>query len=94
LSPTYVDACFTPCNVPDHRGLNCQWYGLQWWIGKYKEMSFSSARGMRGQYIIMIPDEELIIVRLGHHQSKERVENMPPDMFVYIDAAIAITGKN
>jgi hypothetical protein len=34
----------------------------------------------------------LVVVRLGHKQSKERVENMPPDMFVYMDAAKAVAG--
>jgi CubicO group peptidase (beta-lactamase class C family) len=92
LSPQWVADSFTSCMVPDHRNQPASWYGLQWWIGQYQNEPFYSARGLRGQYIIMMPKQDLVVVRLGHKQSKERVENMPPDIFVYMDAAKAVAG--
>ena len=46
---------------------------------------------MRGQYIAVIPEENIIMVRLGHNQRKERVENMPPDLYHYLDIALDIS---
>jgi len=87
VNPEFVKACLTPNMVPDETGVPCDWYGLHWWLGKHEGQDFYSCRGMRGQYIVVLPDINMIIVRLGHHQNKERVEHMPPDLFWYIDMA-------
>ena len=92
LSPAFVDECLSPCNVPDDKGENCFWYGYQWWLGKHEGDPFFSCRGMRGQYIIGIPSKDLLIVRLGHQQSPERTEHMPPDLYNYISIAKRVTG--
>ncbi|MEN9640280.1 MAG: hypothetical protein RLZZ262_2149, partial [Bacteroidota bacterium] len=81
LSPSYVDASFTAANIPDEKNESSSWYGYQWWLGEHKGIPFQSARGMLGQYVIMIPQADLIIVRLGHKQNKERVNHMPPDIY-------------
>jgi len=47
-------------------------------------------RGMRGQYVICIPELELMVVRIGHNQSKERIRHIPTDLYTYIDIAIAM----
>lgn len=92
LSPEYVDASFTPCGIPDDKSEKSTWYGYQWWMGEHHGMPFQCARGMLGQYIIMIPQADLIIVRLGHKQNAERIRHMPPDIYTYIDAGFAVAG--
>lgn len=87
VNPQFVKACITPNMVPDEAGIPCDWYGLHWWLGKHDGKEFYSCRGMRGQYIVVIPDRNMIIVRLGHQQNKERVSHMPPDLFSYIELA-------
>jgi CubicO group peptidase (beta-lactamase class C family) len=87
LSPEYVRASLTPCEVPDSKGENTFWYGYQWWLGTHENVPFFSCRGMRGQYIIVVPEQHLIVVRLGHNQSKERENHMPPDMLMYLKIA-------
>jgi CubicO group peptidase (beta-lactamase class C family) len=90
LSPRYVEESFIPCQVPDKKQEACYWYGYQWWVGEHKGVQFQCARGMLGQYIIMIPEAEMVVVRLGHKQSKDRIRHMTVDLYDYIDAAYEI----
>jgi CubicO group peptidase (beta-lactamase class C family) len=93
LSPEFVQQCLSPVNIPDVNGENTTWYGLQWWMGKWEGKDFFSCRGLRGQYIICVPEDNLIVVRLGHAQSKERKDHMPPDMYLYLNVAHDITSQ-
>jgi hypothetical protein len=45
-------------NIPNTR------YGLQWWT--YKDVCY--ARGILGQYIIIVPKKNMVIVRTGHQR--------------------------
>lgn len=92
VNPDFVRQCIAPNGIPDEHGESCSWYGLHWWLGESAGKKFFSCRGMRGQYIICVPDDNLIIVRLGHQQSKERVGHMPPDMQEYIRLARILAG--
>jgi CubicO group peptidase (beta-lactamase class C family) len=93
LSPDFVDACLQPNMIPDVDGEPCYWYGLHWWLGEQNGQKFFSCRGLRGQYIVGIPDAGLVIVRLGHLQRKDRTAHMPPDLFMYMDIARSIAAQ-
>ena len=47
-------------------------YGYGLWIGKQNNIDFFSLRGHQGQYVIVIPEEDVIIVRLGKRKSRGR----------------------
>jgi CubicO group peptidase (beta-lactamase class C family) len=64
----YVLASIKPNNLPDGdlNMKNTDFYGYQWWtIPEYKGHPIFYARGILGQYIIVVPDQKTIIVRLG-----------------------------
>jgi CubicO group peptidase (beta-lactamase class C family) len=64
-------------------------YGYSWWIlPDYKGHDIFYARGILGQYIIMVPDKDMIIVRLGQKREKRQGNEHPTDLFWYIDAAL------
>ena len=45
-------------------------YGYGFWLGKFKERKYFSMRGHLGQYVIVFPTENIIIVRLGRLEEK------------------------
>ncbi|MBI2271247.1 MAG: serine hydrolase [Bacteroidetes bacterium] len=63
-------------------------YGYQWWMLDYKGHHISYCRGILGQYIIAIPDKNIVIVRLGHKRDKEKRDGHPIDLYLYIDKAL------
>ena len=52
-------------------------------------------RGHLGQYVIVIPEDQLIIVRLGNKEHKKTNTNPhSEDLFVYLDESYKMLGKN
>lgn len=73
-------------------------YGLHYWILKDPSQKVIYARGIKGQYVISIPDLDVVIVRTGHKRlEKAGEENVktgeeymldhPMDLFLYLDIA-------
>jgi len=65
-------------------------YGYSWWLlPEYKgEKNIFYARGILGQYIIVIPEKKMVIVRLGKKREKGKGDDHPADLYWYIDAAL------
>ena len=65
------------------------YYGYGFWLGSHKGMDYFSMRGHLGQYVIIFPDENIIIVRLGKTNDKKTETNIyPDDLLIYIEEAI------
>lgn len=90
VDSAYLAESFAPWEIQDGNNSVCNWYGLHWWMGEVDGVKFKSARGMRGQYIVVIPEKNMVIVRIGHQQSKERIDHMPVDLFSYIRMGLAL----
>ena len=68
-----------PCMIPDSHGERCMYYGYQWWIvPSHPEIFY--ARGILGQYVIVIPSKKMILVRLGKKRSSQRIDNAPAEV--------------
>lgn len=67
---------------------NSPQYGYGWWLSDYKNKKIFYMRGHLGQYVIVIPEDDVIIVRLGH-QNAPTTNGTPhsDDFYVYIDEA-------
>ena len=64
-------------------------YGYGWWLEKYKDQNVFMMRGHLGQYVIVFPKEDLIVVRLGHKKGKPIAGNpYTEDIYVYMQAAL------
>jgi CubicO group peptidase (beta-lactamase class C family) len=68
-----------PCMIPDEESKPCNYYGYQWWIIPSKPDIFY-ARGILGQYVIVIPSKKVVIVRLGKHRSPQYVDKAPAEV--------------
>ena len=66
-------------------------YGYGLWVGKQNNVDFFSLRGHQGQYVIVIPKEDVIIVRLGKRKSRgSDLNNHPSDFNLYITESLNI----
>lgn len=65
-------------------------YGYQWWMLEHKDHQVYYMRGLAGQYVFIIPDKDLVIVRLGHKRSKERINDLPADIYLWLDTGLEI----
>jgi CubicO group peptidase (beta-lactamase class C family) len=63
-------------------------YGYGFWLSDYDGKEIFCMRGILGQYVIVIPEDDLMIIRLGHKLiRREEGEKHAKDFFIYIDEA-------
>lgn len=90
VDSAWVKLTTRPNGLPDEDGNpTSDNYGMQWWCMKRAGCNIFYMRGLGGQYVVCIPEKDMIIVRLGHDRSKQKIDNHPVDVITYIDAALA-----
>jgi CubicO group peptidase (beta-lactamase class C family) len=90
LDTSYVNESIQLANLKDTEGKPNDKYGYQWWMMKHKGHDIFYCRGIRGQYIFAVPDSHLIIVRTGHKRATKKGDELPDDIYVYLDIALAL----
>ncbi len=65
-------------------------YGYGLWLLHYKEKDFFMLRGHLGQYVIVQPEDNFIIVRLGDRTSNNSINSFSKDIYQYIDESYKI----
>lgn len=81
LDSAYIQASITPV-TPD-----IPQYGYSWWLGDYKGKKTFTMNGHLGQFVICIPDDDIIVVRLGHQNDDKGMRNKNSAFYQYIDQA-------
>ncbi len=89
ISEEYITATTTPAfELKDDNNKVVDFYGYQMWISYYKDMDIFYARGIQGQFIIIVPEKELVIVRLGYQRGTNHPNHHPEDLYTYINFAL------
>lgn len=82
-----IDSAFTVKSVTP-RFAESPEYGYGWWMKTIKGKKFNMMRGHLGQYVIVQPEDNVIIVRLGHQKSPDAgVGAFTNDISLYIEEA-------
>ena len=69
-------------------------YGYGFWLSDHLDKQIFVMRGILGQYVITIPEDDLIIVRLGHQRGNFMAgKPFTQDFYDYIDAAYDMLAK-
>lgn len=69
------------------------YYGYGWWINNYLGKKMYYMRGHLGQFVIVIPEDDIIITRLGHLKGLQTSEDIHSnDFYVYVDEAYKMMG--
>ena len=69
-------------------------YGYGWWLSDYKNKKIYYMRGHLGQYVIVVPEDDLIIVRLGHENARSTNGTVhSDDFYVFLDETYKMLEK-
>ena len=90
VSADYVKTSTTLTPLSDEGKPN-EDYGYHWWITKYNDHHIFYMRGILGQYVVVIPDLQLIFVRLGHRRSDKGPDGKLTDLPVFIKGVLEMT---
>lgn len=70
-------------------------YGYGFWLSDYLGKEIFYMRGHLGQFVIVIPEDDLIIVRLGHLKGNQtKTDPHSDDFYVYIDETYKMLKTN
>ena len=86
LDSTYIATSTIPADPQSPE------YGYGWWLGEYRNKNIVYMDGHLGQYVIAIPEDNIIIVRLGHATDKRKRTNPNSAFYQYIDQAYKMMG--
>lgn len=84
IDSAWVRASGTACMITDDMGKPCHYYGYQWWVAPDFPGVFY-ARGILGQYIIVIPSLNTVVVRLGRIKSPVWQNQTPALIYKLMD---------
>src|SRR5690554_789720 len=81
LDSTFVAKSITP------RFKESPEYSYGFWLSDFMEKEIFAMRGILGQYVIVIPEDDIIIVRLGHKVGERTDLPFSSDFYTYIEEA-------
>ena len=88
LDSTFVKKTITP------RFAEAPHYGYGWWMHNINGKDLFYMRGHLGQFVIVIPEDNLIIVRLGHLKGiQTSFDPHSEDLYVYVEETYEMLNK-
>ena len=88
LDSNYIDKATSAANLLDRKGNKNTNYGYQFWLAERQGLSIYYSRGLWGQYVICIPEKDMIIVRLGRKFGPNLPDGHHEDFYQFTDAAL------
>jgi CubicO group peptidase (beta-lactamase class C family) len=97
VDSSYVKAAIQPVNIPNEEkdGKPQNHYGYSWWTQNVDNDFHMD--GMRGQYVIVLPKEDMIVVRLGKkdwYKASKRFKPETPNFYALIIRKVRETFGN
>jgi len=65
-------------------------YGYGFWLSNHLNKEIFVMRGILGQYVITIPEDDLIIVRLGHQRGSRNDLPFSSDFYTFVEETYAM----
>lgn len=91
---SYVQASTSCVNVKDKNGENTYNYGYAWWLLEHEGLDVFYMQGILGQYVLCIPEKDIIIARVGKHRMEKSNGKNPDDLFIWLEEGLRIADEN
>jgi CubicO group peptidase (beta-lactamase class C family) len=88
-----IDSSFVATSIQP-RFSESEEYGYGFWLSKHIGKQIFVMRGILGQYVITIPEDNLIITRLGHHRGSRSGKPFSDDFYVYVEEVYKMLDAN
>ncbi len=85
----YWQASITPARMMD-KGEPNKRYGYFWWLAEIDGQPIWYCRGFHGEYVVVVPHEDLVFVRTGMKREEVNTTGHPTDVFKWIEIARSI----
>ncbi|HQW04773.1 MAG: serine hydrolase [Flavobacteriales bacterium] len=82
----YWKASITPADLND-KGTPNKRYGYFWWLAEVDGQPVWYCRGFHGEYVVVLPQEDLVFVRTGMKREEVNDTGHPTDVFKWIAIA-------
>lgn len=69
-------------------------YGYGFWLNEFQGKKLFMMRGHLGQLVMVIPDDDIMVVRLGHQKGpNDGSDNLSPSVWLFLEEAYKMLGK-
>jgi CubicO group peptidase (beta-lactamase class C family) len=71
----YMNEAFVPNTaLSTAQDIRNERYGLHWWVAPGDGDTLRYARGIHGQYVMVVPSKNLVVIRTGHKRTPDAIE--------------------
>ena len=88
IDSAFVNDATSAANLLDEDGRINTNYGYQFWLAERQGFELFYARGLWGQYVVCVPELDMIVVRLGRKYGKYLADGHHHDFYRFVDAAL------
>jgi CubicO group peptidase (beta-lactamase class C family) len=91
---SYVQSSISASGVKDKHGEDTYNYGYAWWLLEHDGLDVFYMQGILGQYVLCIPEKDIIIVRVGKQRMEKSNGKNPDDLFIWLEEGLRIANEN
>lgn len=93
VDSAYVESSIVPFDCKETDGSKNHTYGYGWWLTEHNGLRVYYMQGMLGQYVICVPEKQLVLCRLARSWRAKGKSHAPVDVGYCIDEALRLYWK-
>ena len=88
VDTSFIVKASSAADLINEQGLKNSNYGYQFWIAERQGLNLFYARGLWGQYVICVPELDIIVIRLGRKYGTRLKDGHYHDFYKFVDGVL------